>query len=273
MWWHHSARHAGNANVPVGAVATAARATGPFAFEQLVTMPDKMFFRDCTLFQERDGAASLVFSTDRNANLAIVRLRDDYLRPQANKLVVRVFANRYMEAPCVFRNALNDQYYFIGSDSTSWRPNEARSAAAPALRGPWRELGTPCVGEFARRPDITFGGQSTFVFEVPGRPGCFVLMLDRWAPDAMENSRYVWLPIFWTKSGGAIDRAIDRSGDRSFVCFVVHSRASSRARADAYGGLWRPHVQWLDEWDFSVFDREPYKPLNATTTATDAAFV
>ncbi len=186
MWWHHDLKGWGHAGAYAG-VAVADAPTGPFVFREILK-PLGAMFRDCTLFVDDDQSAHLVFATDDNCNLALCRLSDDYLHPVGP--IHRVFLGRYMEAPCVFKH--DGTYYFIGSDCTSWDPNEARSAWAPTLHGPWREYGNPCTGDGA---EITYGAQSTYVLPQPGAPGRFVFMADLWQPQNLADSRYLWLPL------------------------------------------------------------------------------
>jgi hypothetical protein len=191
LWWHHDLKGWGHAGALAG-VAVADSPTGPFTFLRAFK-PNWWMFRDCTLFVDDDASAWLVYASDDNANLVIHRLSDDYLEPTA--VAHRVFIGRYMEAPCVFKHEGN--YYLVASDCTGWHPNEARSAVAPTLAGPWRELGNPCLGPGA---EITFGAQSTYVLPVPGRAGEFIFMADRWVPERMEASDYLWLPITFRRT-------------------------------------------------------------------------
>ena len=122
-----------------------------------------------------------------------------------------------MEAPCIFKHG--GVYYLIASDCTGWHPNEARSAFAPTLLGPWKELGNPCLGEGA---ELTFGAQSTFVLPVHGKQGALIFMADQWKPENLHDSRYVWLPVSFRKS----------------VVFYPP----------------RPFLNWRNQWDLSVFE-------------------
>jgi len=144
--------------------------------------------RDMTLFVDDDGTAYHLYASEENRTLHISQLSDDYLKP-AGKFV-RIFQDRYMEAPTIFKHG--GKYYFIGSGCTGWAPNAARSAVAESIWGPWTELGNPCTG-----PDsaLTFHSQSTFVFPVAGKEGAFVFMADRWNPENAIDGRYVWLPV------------------------------------------------------------------------------
>lgn len=111
-----------------------------------------------------------------NGNV-ISRTTDDYLYYTGK--YVRVFPDRLMEAPAIFKK--DGTYYFMGSGCTGWAPNAARSAFAPSIWGLWTELGNPCEGEGSQ---LTFNSQSTFIY-----------MGDRWNPKNAIDGRYVWLPI------------------------------------------------------------------------------
>lgn len=144
--------------------------------------------RDMTLFVEEDGSAYHIYSSEENKTLHISKLSDDYLWPVGE--YTRAFVGRSMEAPAIFKR--NGKYYLIASGCTGWDPNEARSAVADSLTGPWKELGNPCVGE---GKELTFRSQSTFVLNVNGKKEAYIFMADRWNKNDLEDSRYVWLPI------------------------------------------------------------------------------
>lgn len=70
--------------------------------------------------------------------------------------------------------------------------------------------------------DLTFHAQSTFILPVAGRKEAFIFMADRWNPRKPIDATYVWLPI----------QFLD--------------------------GL--PLLEWMDQWDFSFFDKQKPKP-------------
>jgi len=127
----------------------------------------------------------------------ISALEDDYLRP-AEKYA-RVFVDRNMEAPAVFKHA--GKYYLIASGCTAWAPNAARMAVADSIFGPWRELTNPCIGKDA---GITFNSQSTFVLPNPHGKDQFIFMADRWSQWNLPDSRHVWLPLTFDNEKPAI---------------------------------------------------------------------
>jgi Glycosyl hydrolases family 43 len=186
MWMHvdsvdYALSHAG--------VAVADAPTGPFTYIRS-ERPLGQMSRDQTLFQDDDGTAYRLFSSENNATLWIVRLSDDYLSHTQEH--ARAFVDRHMEAASIVRR--ENRYWLIASDCTGWAPNPARSAVADHILGPWTELGNPCIGPGA---ETTFGGQSAYILPVVGIPGACIFVADRWNQHDLPDSRIVWLPLVW----------------------------------------------------------------------------
>ncbi|MDX6766198.1 MAG: glycoside hydrolase family 43 protein [Candidatus Methylacidiphilales bacterium] len=171
--------------------------------------------KDMTLFVDDDERAYHVFSSEENATLHISLLSSDY-QSHAGKWA-RAFPYLWHEAPAVCKH--DGRYWMISSHCTGWHPNAARSAVADSIWGPWRELGNPCVGDAPPGrlgPDLTFGGQSTFILPVQGRPGAFIAMFDIWRPENHPTGGYAWLPVEFERD--------------------------------------RLTIRWHDRWDLSIFD-------------------
>jgi hypothetical protein len=150
--------------------------------------------RDMTLFVDDDGTAYHLCASEENSTLHISRLSDDFLSTSGK--YVRVFENRWNEAPAICRH--HGRYWLLSSGCTGWDPNPARSAMAESIWGPWKELGNPCVGvnpHNQRGPELTFGGQSTSILPVSGKPGAFIALFDIWRPDDAIAGGYAWLPM------------------------------------------------------------------------------
>ena len=150
--------------------------------------------RDMTLFVDDDGAAYHLCAAEENSTLHISRLSDDFLSTSGK--YVRIFEHRWNEAPAICRH--QGRYWLLSSGCTGWDPNPARSAVADSIWGPWKELGNPCVGvnpHNQRGPELTFGGQSTYILPVAGNPGAFIAMFDLWRPDDAIAGGYAWLPM------------------------------------------------------------------------------
>lgn len=222
MWFHLELLGQGY-NAARTAVAVADRVTGPYTYVRSMRMnagqwpenvtdgdkvPNKnnllerdfaggQMSRDMTLFVDDDGKAYHIAASENNATLHIVQLTDDYL--SYSPRYVRAFAGRRHEAPAVCK--YRGKYWMLSSHCTGWLPNAARSAVADSIFGPWKELDNPCEGVNLQNglgPEKTFGGQSTFILPVQGKPDLFIAMFDIWRPDNAIDGRHVWLPITWT---------------------------------------------------------------------------
>lgn len=153
--------------------------------------------RDMNLFQDDDGTAYIIYSSQGNQTLFISKLNADYtgLATDPASAVRGVdfeiaFAGQSREAPAMFK--YNGMYYLVTSGCTGWDPNQAQYAVAETPFGPWTVKGNPCQGEDA---DVTFSTQSTCVFPVDAEAGKFIYMGDRWNKNDLSESRYVWLPV------------------------------------------------------------------------------
>lgn len=228
MWFHLEQRgyHFARAGIAVGD-----RPAGPFTFLQaLRPIPadfgfkeddvdqQKQFggtFRDMNLFVDDDGRAYVFYASEGNWTMYVVRLNADFTGPETpavrGRTWERILVRRMREAPAPFK--YNGRYYLVTSGCSGWTPNAADYAVAGSLLGPWESRGNPCAGP---RAETTFGAQSTFVLPVAGVPGGFIFMADRWNPQQLRESRYVWLPLVLKPDGSLT-------------------------------------IPWREEWDLSVF--------------------
>jgi len=159
--------------------------------------------RDMTLFVDEDGTAYHIHSAEENLTLHISQLSKDYLSFTGK--YKRIFPAGHNEAPAVFKR--QGQYYLLSSGCTGWAPNAARLAKADSIWGPWKAVGNPCTGmnpDNNLGPEKTFGGQSTYVLPVPGKPDTYIAMFDMWQPRNPIDGRYLWLPIQFTEHGPSI---------------------------------------------------------------------
>ena len=157
--------------------------------------------RDMNLFQDDDGTAYVIYSSDGNTNTYIAKLSDDYTELSKTdgvsvegKDYIVTFIRLSREAPAMFK--YNNQYYMINSGCTGWNPNPANYAIADKVLGKWEVIGNPCVDDGA---STTYDTQSTCVFKI--NEGEYVYMGDRWKSSYLRDSRYVWLPIEFDVGG------------------------------------------------------------------------
>ncbi len=192
-------------------IAIADHPAGPFRFIDRyrlnVCPPDQKDFypqskgmaRDMTLFVDDDGTAYIIYSSEENLTLYISKLNEEYtyLATDPEEAVygedfIRVFPGAQREAPALFKR--DGKYYMMTSGCTGWHPNPAKYAMADSILGTWTDMGDPMVDDVKR---TTFDSQSTNIFSYTDKEGNeqFVYMGDRWMPDALNTSSYVWLPI------------------------------------------------------------------------------
>ncbi|XP_039036491.1 uncharacterized protein LOC120173365 [Hibiscus syriacus] len=175
--------------------------TGPFDYLGS-QRPHGYESRDMTIFKDDDGVAYLVYSSEDNSELHIGPLAKDYLDVKTE--IRRILVGQHREAPALFK--YRGTYYMITSGCTGWAPNEALAHAADSIMGPWETMGNPCIGGNKMFRLATFFAQSTFVIPLPGIPGSYIFMADRWNPADLGDSRYVWLPLI---VGGPADRPFE----------------------------------------------------------------
>ncbi|TAA08873.1 beta-glucanase [Pseudoxanthomonas winnipegensis] len=186
MWFHLERAGHGYKDAHVG-VAVADAPAGPYRYLRSF-QPNGQQSRDMTLFQDEDGTAYLFYSSEGNATMHVTRLTADYLDTEQD--YQRIFVDQWLEAPAIFKHA--GRYFFMGSECTGWKPNTAHGASAASPLGPWTEFGNPAQGEDAA---LTFHSQSAYILPMPGQPGRFIYMGDRWNPENAIDGRYVWLPL------------------------------------------------------------------------------
>lgn len=192
MWFHLELKGQGYKAARAG-VAISKNVTGPYRYLKSFR-PDDAMSRDMTLFQDDDDKAYLVTASEENQTMHVSLLSDDYLSTSGK--FERIFIKESLEAPAIFK--YKGKYYFVGSHCTGWAPNPAYSAVAESIWGPWKPLGNPTRGP---KSEITFGGQSTYVLPVQGKPGAFIFIADIWRPKNAIDGRYVWLPVEFEGDG------------------------------------------------------------------------
>jgi len=155
--------------------------------------------RDMTIFVDKDGKAYHVHSSEENMTLHFSELTDDYL--DFTGRYIRVLPGESNEAPTIFFS--KGKYFMLSSGTTGWKPNPARVAVSRKIFGEWKYIGNPCRGTEDENM-ITFGSQSTNILPVHGKKNVFIYMGDRWIPENLADSRYIWLPVEWENGNPVI---------------------------------------------------------------------
>jgi hypothetical protein len=163
-------------------VATSSTVCGGYTYRGS-TQPLGKKSLDITLFQDDDGSAYLL-SESRTDGLRMYRLSADYLTIARLVTVLDDF-----ESPAMIKQ--NGRYYLLGSRKTGWKTNDNAYTTSTSLSGGWAKW-----KGFAPAGSKTFNSQTTFVLPVVGSQGTTYMFLgDRWKPDSLGTSTYIWLPL------------------------------------------------------------------------------
>ena len=177
-------------------VATATGPAGPFVYQhKFLGGGSPEGTGDFAMFQDDDGTLYHLAVRKPDKAFVVGKMQDDYLLP-AGPYEVAAGITRATEAPAVLKR--DGRYWLLASGSTGWAPNAARSFSAASLYGPWVDHGNPCEGVNPHNglgPELTYGGQSTFILSLPGPTATHLALFDINKPDHPYESLHVWLPI------------------------------------------------------------------------------
>lgn len=141
--------------------------------------------RDIGQFIDDDGSAYLIFESRRTKGFFIAKLSDDYMNVEKQISFLRA----PLEGGALVH--YNGLYYLLGSHMTGWRPNPNVYATATSLSGPWTEF-----KDIAPPDANTYQAQSTMLLKIVGSKETSVIFMgDIWNPNALWDSRYLWMPL------------------------------------------------------------------------------
>lgn len=163
-------------------VATSSSVCGSYSYQGSVK-PLGHDSLDDTLFQ--DGTSGYFISEDRtNTKLQIYKLADDYLTISSLLTSLPQY-----ESPAVVK--VGGTYYIFGSHLTGWSTNDNQYSTATSMAGPWSAWKS-----FAPSGTNTCNSQVTFILPVVGSTTTTYMFLgDRWNPNNLTDSRYIWQPL------------------------------------------------------------------------------
>ena len=166
------------------AIATSKTVDGDYHFVKLFR-PLGQESRDIGQFIDDDGSAYLIFEARPTRGFFIAKLSDDYMNVEK----AMSFVNARLEGGALVH--YKGMYYAMGSHLTGWRSNPDVYATAPSLSGPWTT-----VQNIAPPETNTYDSQSTMLLKVTGsKTSTVIYMGDRWMPNALWDSRYIWMPV------------------------------------------------------------------------------
>jgi len=183
MWWHSDGNSTPGGGMYVrslAGVAVADSPTGPFRMVGAYRLPNETTYassctkdadpggsRDMTVYQDDDGAAYLVYSSENNWSLYVAKLDDSYTNvvrttsvdttgamysedgtypyvladgkggaPVEHRDFTVVAHCDMLEAPAMFKH--DGRYYIVASGATGWAPNQQTYYTADDLLGTWK---------------------------------------------------------------------------------------------------------------------------------------
>jgi len=165
-------------------IAISSSPSGPFHYVRSFR-PLGFESRDIGQFVDDDGSAYLIFESRPSGGFYIAQLSADRL--SLSRQVA--FLHLPLEGGALVHTG--DRYYVLGSHLTGWAPNPNVFASAPSLAGPWTEFNS-----IAPESTNTYESQSTFLLKIKGRKKTAVVFMgDIWKPEALWDSRYLWMPL------------------------------------------------------------------------------
>jgi len=158
-------------------------------------LPNGQQVRDLTTFVDDDGTAYLIYESEDDYSLQVVKLSSDY--QSFTKTYSRILVGKQNEAPTITK--YDGKYFLISSGLTGYKPNPPRIAVAQSIFGPWKELGSPIYNNQEQISETIFNAQPSYIFKDPKSKNIFLIM-DRWdtSEGGFKNlwkSTYAWVPL------------------------------------------------------------------------------
>ncbi len=140
--------------------------------------------RDCNIFQDTDGQAYFVSTTEENQHLGLFTLADDYLSVIHH---TQLFPHQRREAPVIVH--VGDRYFMLSSACTGWAPNQCKYAYSDNLHDGWSQLKN--VGD-----EVAYRTQAAAVLEIKGtKQTTYLYVGDRWMDPTLPESKTIIFPI------------------------------------------------------------------------------
>ena len=204
-------------------VALADKPYGPFKYShKFLGGGSRNGSGDFCMFKDSDGVVCHLTVRKPDKAFVIGKLQPDYLYAVPNSYQAPNGITRHTEAPAVINR--KGKYYILGSGTSGWKPNAARSFEADSVQGFYTDLGNPAFGVNPNNglgPEKTFGGQISCIIPVQGKKDAYIAMFDVWRPENPIKGGYIWLPLTFKNNN--------------------------------------PEIHWKDNWSLSFFDKKVEK--------------
>ena len=140
--------------------------------------------RDCNVFQDNDGTAYFISTTNENRDLGLFKLSDDYHEAVEH---TALFTNQGREAPAIVR--VGDRYFMFNSACSGWDPNTCKMSYSNSLTGGW--TGLTQVGN-----DIAYDTQAAAILTIKGtKKTTYLYVGDRWQDPGLPETKTIIFPI------------------------------------------------------------------------------
>lgn len=140
--------------------------------------------RDCNVFQDNDGTAYFVSTTNENRDLGLFRLSDDYHEAVEHTVL---FGGNGLEAPAIVR--VGDNYFMFNSACSGWDPNRCKMSHTTNLTSGWTGLAN--IGN-----DIAYDTQAAAILTIKGtKQTTYLYVGDRWQDPGLPETKTIIFPI------------------------------------------------------------------------------
>lgn len=162
-------------------IATADTPTGQWTWTQVQYDPGHGY-RDCTLFVDRDGTGYTIATDGFQTSIWIYKLASDYLTVHPTERLQVIMGG--FESPVMFRrDSAGQAYYYLIYGGTTFfgSQTDAYYIVATDPLGTW----SAPIRLYPSGPPTGYGGQPTFIYEVPGLVDTWMLGADLWGDSAI----------------------------------------------------------------------------------------
>lgn len=140
--------------------------------------------RDCNVFQDVDGKAYFVSTTNENKDLGLFTLSDDYHHAIEH---TAFFKGNGREAPAMVR--VGSKYFMLNSACSGWEPNQCKMAYSRRLKSGWSSLVN--VGN-----DIAYDTQAAAILTIKGtKTTTYLYVGDRWKDPELPDTKTIIFPL------------------------------------------------------------------------------
>lgn len=141
--------------------------------------------RDCNVFQDTNGTAYFISTTEENQHLGLFKLSDDYHEAIEH---TQLFSWQSREAPAIVKLP-NSRYFMFNSACSGWDPNQCKWSSTTNIKSGWSGLTN--VGN-----SIAYDTQAAAILEIKGtKTTTYLYVGDRWQDPGLPESKTIIFPV------------------------------------------------------------------------------